>query len=198
MPDSARFNSLRRRSIRLEHYDYRQPGAYFVTVCTLGRQCWLGEIKEDELTPSIAGEIVRTAWNSLPERYPSISTDAFVVMPNHIHGVIIISSPDDMNVGAQFIASDSKNEGVTNHAPTLGERVRAFKAVSTRLIHQAGLDAFGWQRNYYEHIVREDAELGRIRKYILENPLRWALDEDNPAVRKSRSLLAPTTGHIHS
>lgn len=68
-----------------------------------------------------------------------------------------------------------------NHAPTLGECVRTFKAISTRLIHQAGLKQFGWQRNYYEHIVRNDAELGRIRQYILDNPLHWALDEQNPA-----------------
>ena len=192
MRNPARSNSLRRRSTRLQHYDYRQPGAYFFTVCTLGRQCWLGEIKKDEFVPSTSGEIVLSTWDSLSERYPAVSADAFVVMPNHIHGVIIISTPDDTNVGVQFIAPDPKNQGVINHAPTLGECVRVFKAVSTRFIHQAGLNAFGWQRNYYEHIVRDDAELGRIRKYILENPFRWALDEENPAIQKSSGLLAST------
>lgn len=90
-----------RRSIRLKGYDYRLPGAYFITICTLGRQCWLGNIEADRLILSVAGDIVLSTWQGLPERYRDVSTDAFVAMPNHIHGVMLITQPDDTNVGAQ-------------------------------------------------------------------------------------------------
>ena len=113
-----------------------------------------------------AGEIAKATWNELPARFPSLGLDAFVAMPNHIHGIIM--------VGAQFIApSDGfgeTNQGVMNHAPTLGKIIRAYKAASTRLIRQAGTPDFAWQRNYYEHVIRDEESLNRIRQYILDNP----------------------------
>ena len=109
-----------------------------------------------------------------------MSLDSFVIMPNHIHGIII--------VGAQFIApasvphnhADTADEGAMNRAPTLGEIVRSYKAVSTRLIRQTANADFAWQRNYYEHVVRSDESLNRIRQHILDNPLRWEIDRENP------------------
>jgi len=102
------------------------------------------------------------------------SLDAFVVMPNHIHGII--------QATAQSIApseAQDKNQGAINRAPTLGEIVRAYKASSTRLIRSTANANFAWQRNYYEHVIRDEDSLNRIRRYILENPERWAIDREN-------------------
>ena len=109
--------------------------------------------------------------------------DEFVIMPNHIHGILQITP-----VGAQFIAPKNLgatnngviNKGAINRAPTLGEIVRTFKAASTRRIRRMGQDGFAWQRNYYEHIIRDEYSLIRIREYIVNNPAQWALDCENP------------------
>ena len=184
-----------RRFIRLRHYDYSQAGAYFVTVCTQDRLCWLGIIRDGEVFRSGSGHVVQAVWQGLPARFPTAELDQFIVMPNHIPGVII--------VGAQFIApsppeaapsrpeaSDvdhtpvARGEGVINHAPTLGEIVRTLKAASARLIRKDHVSEFAWQRNYYEHIIRDQADLLRIREYIADNPARWERDQlhpDNPS-----------------
>lgn len=168
-----------RRSIRLKGYDYTQPGAYFVTICTQTRACLFGAVADGEMQLNNPAQIAKAAWDELPARFPSVRLDAFIVMPNHVHGIII--------VGAQFIAPSDGfgtatiDQGAINHAPTLGEMVRAYKAASTRLIRQAGTPDFAWQRNYYEHVVRDEESLSRIRRYILDNPAHWEFDRDNPA-----------------
>lgn len=172
----------RRRSIRLQDYDYAQAGAYFVTICTRNREYLFGEVVDAEMRLNGVGQMARTVWNELPARFPCVCLDAFIVMPNHIHGIIM--------VGAQFIApdpapcnahlADAMHRGAMNRAPTLGEIVRAYKAASTRAI-RVGVDpGFGWQRNYYEHIVRDEASLQQIREYVQGNPSRWAEDSENP------------------
>lgn len=113
---------------------------------------------------------------------PAVKLDAFVVMPNHVHGVIIL----DGVVGAPFMAPAGKvggsDTGAMNRAPTLGEIIRAFKARSSRLIREKGWCSFKWQRGYYEHVVRDEGDLNNIREYIVNNPLQWALDEENPVI----------------
>ncbi len=173
-----------RRSIRLKEYDYAQSGAYFVTICTQNRVCLFGTAANGEMELNNAGQIVKSTWEGLPARFPSARLDVFVVMPNHIHGIII--------VGAQFIAPadgfgtattdpGARNPGAINRAPTtLGEIIRAYKAASTRFIRQAGTTEFAWQRNYYEHVVRNEESLDRIRRYIVENPAGWTTDRENP------------------
>jgi REP element-mobilizing transposase RayT len=187
-----------RRSIRLGGYDYTQPGAYFVTVCTQDRECLFGEITDGEMRLNRAGQIVQKTWNSLPVRFPGILTDMFVAMPNHVHGIIMLgAAPDHPDstakppVGARFIAPTSpldctsEAKGAINRAPTrkppsLGEIIRTFKAGSTHRIRMAGFVRFAWQRNYYEHIIRTDKELDHIHRYIFDNPAQWALDQENP------------------
>jgi REP element-mobilizing transposase RayT len=172
-----------RRSIRLRDYDYTQPGAYFVTLCTYQRECLLGDVVNGEIVLNGAGEIVRHTLAELPQRLPGIEVQMHVIMPNHLHGIIL--------VGAQFIApipqtntvGISGKSGVMNHAPTLGNVVRAFKAISTRRIRTGSNSTFAWQRNYYEHVLRDEEALTRAREYIALNPLRWHLDEENPRNR---------------
>jgi len=173
-----------RSSIRLKEYDYSEAGAYFVTICIKGRECLFGNIVDGEMRVNNAGRVVRDVWHKIPEHFPHADIDEFVVMPNHFHGIIVI-------VGAQFIApfdcdAINKNEkqGVMNHAPTtIGAIVRAFKARCTHAINQIRNTPghHVWQRNYYEHIIRSEEEIDRIRQYIIDNPVRWEYDENNPA-----------------
>ena len=125
---------------------------------------------------------VKNQWDEIPNRVPGVCLDEREFMPNHIHGIILI-------VGAQFIAPHKKiqlvgqtktNKGAINRAPTLGEIIRSFKAITTRQIRLSAMEKFGWQRNYYEHIVRDEKSLLRIREYISTNPLRWEIDRENP------------------
>jgi putative transposase len=161
--------SLQRKVLRLQKYDYSQEGAYFVTICTQNREMLLGQIYDGQMSVNDVGLAVKKVWNDLTCRFPLIETDAFVIMPNHVHGIII--------VGTQFVAP---SKGSINRAPTLGDIVRAFKAVCTREVRENHWFSFGWQRNYYEHVIRDDDSLNQIREYIRTNPLRWELDRENP------------------
>ncbi len=172
-----------RRSLRLKDYDYTHAGAYFVTICTQSRTCLFGTVVDGQIQLNDAGHVVHRTWGELPNRFSHVDVDAFIVMPNHIHGIIL--------VGAQFIAPrgpqnyrHDKRAGAINRAPTLGEIVRAYKAVSARKIRQQVNPAFAWQRNYYEHVIRSEESLNRIRQYIRDNPAQWQFDCENPAATK--------------
>jgi putative transposase len=143
MTMSTRYDAEKhhRRSIRLKSFDYKQAAAYFVTICTRNRDCLFGAISNNEQQLNDAGRLAQELWFGLPARFPGVAIDAFVVMPNHIHGVIV--------VGAQFIApSPRHHDGAINRAPILGEIVRAYKAASARMIRQKVNIEFAWQRNY--------------------------------------------------
>ena len=186
-----------RSSIRLQGYDYTRQGAYFVTICTRNRACLLGDIVEGRMHLSEAGRLAQVAWEDLPHHYPHVQIDVWVIMPNHMHGIVILTkaqaTDDDMRVGADpktDVGAISKiNVGAgLKPAPTchgLSEIVRAFKTFSARRInalHNTVGTPF-WQRNYYEHIIRNQSALDRIRQYIVDNPARWREDPENPAVR---------------
>jgi REP element-mobilizing transposase RayT len=182
-----------RRSIRLKGYDYSQSGFYFVTLVTYQRQCLFGEITGDLMHLSNEGELVGRVWLELPRHFPHISMGEFVIMPNHLHGIIIIQDGES-SAQRQGEASTDTNPSIphtqegacfdpTGTAPgSLAAIIQNFKSVSTRKINQArcirGLPV--WQRNYYEHIVRDEAEFQRIATYILNNPLMWNEDQENP------------------
>lgn len=163
-----------RKSIRLKDYDYSQAGAYFVTICVKNGECVLGEVSDGKVKLNEMGSVLENTWYELLRHYPSITLDEFVVMPNHFHGIIML------DVGAQFIAPFCVM-GVINHAPTLGKIIRHFKAKSSYLIHKTNQDFF-WQRNYFEHVIRNENDLSKIREYIQNNPLKWELDPENPYV----------------
>jgi REP element-mobilizing transposase RayT len=164
-----------RRSTRLRAYDYRTPGAYFVTVCTRERHCVLGEIADGQVVLSLTGEVVRDVWVVLPQRLPTVALDAFVVMPNHVHGVLWLNAPD------------ARGPEPEPTAPTLGQVIRTFKASSARLA-RVPCPEFAWQRNYWERVVRNENELERVREYIAANPVLWAEDEENPATHPGHLL----------
>jgi REP element-mobilizing transposase RayT len=164
-------NMQRRRSIRLQTYDYTRAGAYFITVCTARRECLFGQIRDGAMFSNAAGECVARAWNALPQRYQCVALDAFVVMPNHIHGVIRLGDSADASAPGPQVSR------------SLGDIVRAFKSLSAvavnRVIGRQGRPL--WQRNYYERIIRDDEEWNRVREYIARNPTRWDDDAENPS-----------------
>ena len=140
-----------RRSIRLPEYDYAGPGAYFVTICTQGRVCLFGEVVNHTMVPNDAGRMLQTAWDELPDRFPGVDIDAFVVMPNHIHGIIALTAP----VGAPLVGAQSSaameigvgtaGQGATTRvAPTLGDVVGAYESLTT-VEYVRGVKPMGWQ-----------------------------------------------------
>jgi putative transposase len=176
-----------RRSIRLPDYDYAQDGWYYVTICSQNHRCLFGEISQEKMILNSAGAMIEKWWRKLPEKYPGIQLDEYVVMPNHLHGIIVIvgAAPRGRpNPGTHSVTESGQPHRV---APTLGVIIGWFKTMSTneyiRNVKQDGWPAFEkrvWQRNYYEHIIRKEKELHSIQNYIAENPMRWEEDENHP------------------
>lgn len=165
-----------RRSIRLKGYDYASPGAYFVTLCVQDRVCALGNIVHRAMVFSDFGRIVVQSWLWLREQYPYVDLDVWAVMPNHLHGIIVILDNDVIRASC-----DASRQPTPIKRKPLGQLIGAFKTVSTKRIngmrHTPG--AKFWQRNYYEHIVRDENDSARIRRYIINNPSKWQTDRDN-------------------
>jgi putative transposase len=174
-----------RRSIRLKDYNYSQEGAYFVTICTHERECLFGELHEGEMQLNAPGTMVVNALERLNQRFPEVKIDAYTVMPNHIHGIICL-------VGAPLVGALDHDIGSTTRvAPTLGDVVGAFKSITAdEYIHGVKMPAWvpfpcrPWQRNYYEHEIRNEKALNAIRSYIKANPSQWENDPDNPDCRQ--------------
>ncbi|MCH8989105.1 MAG: transposase [Chloroflexi bacterium] len=169
-----------RGSIRLPRYDYTQPGAYFITICAADRRCIFGEIIDGTMRLNRNGLIAAAQWAGLPKHYSNAMLDEFVLMPNHVHGIICLTDGQHSSVGAGFKPALTSPQSKPRHR--LPEIIRGFKTFSSRSINQlrgtAGAPV--WQRNYYEHVVRGEDDLDHIRRYIIENPLKWAEDPENP------------------
>ena len=168
-----------RRSIRLNEYDYSQSGAYFITICTYKRECLFGEIVDGEMQLNEFCEIVATCWDEVPHHFENVELDAFITMPNHVHGIVIITN----SVGARHASPLQYPQ--TPRGPksqSLGAIVGSFKSTITKRINKIRSISCAplWQRNYYEHIIRNEETLNRVREYILTNQLRWHLDRENP------------------
>ena len=172
-----------RRSIRLQGYDYSQPGWYFVTIVTHDRGCLFGEIAGGEMLLNDMGFIVRDEWIKTAEIRPEIWLDEFIIMPNHIHGIIVIVD-DNRRDETRPGGGDRRCRGDRRVAPTgpkpksIGSIMAGFKsAVTKRANEYRGTPGHKlWQRNYWEHIIRNDTELYRIRNYIITNPQNWHKD----------------------
>jgi REP element-mobilizing transposase RayT len=176
-----------RRSIRLKGYDYTSNGAYFITFCTMDRRHLFGTIRNAALDATPAGRIVNERWLALPEHHPGVVLDAFVVMPDHVHGIIIIDRPapppsaDETPIETDPYFNGSQLDGLhparPNGAPSgsLGAIVGSFKSSVTRHINKLnGTPAAPvWQRDYWERIIRNDRALFFIRRYIANNPANW-------------------------
>jgi len=255
--------NLVRNSLRLKGYDYSQPGAYFITICTENKICYLGNIVDGITISYPISDIIQEIWQEIPEKFQGVDLDAFIIMPNHVHGIVIINKEcRDMiqqtrrnnteNIRGGLIRqirikdyindsevsfinqtpinnfSKENKVGLINHAPTknhlddkkdclinqahtknhapakgqiseinqtpsktknwnlmqdskrtAGKIIRYFKEKTAKIVHDKFFPSFQWQRNYYEHTVRSARELNSIREYIINNPIKWALDREN-------------------
>jgi putative transposase len=208
---------LHRRSIRLKGYDYAREGAYFITVCTKAKEWLFGEVINGEMRLNDMGTAILQCWKGIPKHFPNAVLDEFIVMPNHIHGIIIFTvgakniSPDFCDdkpdraknispipcvspipcygtVGAKDILlcfidggrNRAKNISPLQHGTTMtiGSVIRGFKIGVTKWARVNGASYNPWQRNYYEHIIRNETELNKIREYVINNPLNWETDEN--------------------
>ncbi|MGB8980474.1 MAG: transposase [Anaerolineales bacterium] len=186
--NKSKFDPMKhhRRSIRLKGYNYVLAGAYFVTIVTQGRECLFGEIVEGKMILNEAGQMVVKWWNELPNKFPDIILGAFVVMPDHFHGIIIIQKNA---AGADLrVCPEQTGEHTGSPRPNtpLPQIIQWFKTMTTneyiRGVKQLSWRPFIgklWQRNYYEHIVRNEKDLRRITDYILANPSRWHAGQEH-------------------
>ena len=168
-----------RRSIRLRGYDYSQAGAYFVTICTRNHESIFGQIMEGKMVLNEYGKVVVECWCWLERQYEYVELDEYVVMPNHLHGIIIIT---DARRG------DPLGRPYQRHRPhgpapgSIGSIVGQFKSAATKRINdlRGTTRVSVWQRNYYERVIRNEDELNHLRWYILDNHVQWNMDENNP------------------
>jgi len=168
----------KRKLNRLKDYDYYQDGFYFVTICTKNREEIFGKIDDGKMILNEYGEIAKNCWLDLPNHYQNCVLDEFIVMTNHVHGIIIIEN----NIGIPVVGNGlkpfpTKPFPTKNHG--LSEIIRGFKTFSAKYINlKSGEKIFQWQKSFYDHIIRNEISLNNIRDYIINNPLKWDLDEN--------------------
>ena len=160
---------LTRKQIRLKDYDYSQSGYYYVTICTQNREYIFGDISNVAMILNQYGDVAKNSWLDLPNHHKNTQLDAFVIMPNHIHGIIIKNKP----VGNRPACSVNKNNN-------LSVIIGSYKSTVTKQINRIDKPAFQWQKSFHDHIIRTTNSLNNIREYIVNNPLTWNNDENNP------------------
>ena len=180
-----------RRSLRWHKHDYASASAYYVTICVEGFHCLFGHVSAGVMNLNSAGRMVDSQWRAIPARFPTTQLEDWIVMPNHFHGILrIVGTP---HRGAPQRAG-------MRPAPALGDAIGSFKSLTTdgyiigvRRLGWRRFERRVWERNYYEHVIRDQDELGKIRQYIRRNPLMWTCDRYNP---ESGVLVVNDTGEL--
>ncbi len=190
-----------RKSNRLKGYDYSRARHYFVTVCAQDRRCLFGEINAGRMVLNQTGEMVDRWWRKTESKFPHVESGEYVLMPNHIHGVVAIVGADPRvrpkrdgcesnEPQAEERRRHTENEQGGHTGPPLQEVIRWFKTMTTneyiKEVKSGRLPPFEkriWQRSFYDHIIRDEEDMNRIREYIRDNPAKWTLDEENPVNR---------------
>ncbi len=166
-------NKYRIESIRLKEWDYSTPWWYYVTISTKNHICWFGDVINSIMKLNESGVAAEMCWLKIPEHYATVELDYFRIMPNHVHGIIILNESQAVETGHAPSPQRHKKHSLSNV-------VGSFKSAVSKNLHKIGIKGFGWQSRFYERIIRNEAELYKIRKYIEENPLRWEIEKDNP------------------
>jgi len=157
----------KRKSLRLKNYDYSTTGYYFITILTDDRKNLFGSIKNEKIVLNDLGLIANNTWLSIPQHFSNITLDEYVIMPNHMHGIFLYSTDEEHKCEDKKIAK------------SIGTFLQSYKATVTRESRSNRLRQNVWQRNYYEHVIRNEDELSKTREYIKYNPLKWDLDRNN-------------------
>jgi putative transposase len=163
-------------SLRLKDFDYSEEGIYFITICTKDRKNFFGKIQNGKMMLNDVGEIAKKCWKEIPKYFPDTVLGTFVIMPNHVHGLIYIKENNNSSV---------RNENFRSLPPgwhgaksrSLSSIIRGFKIGVTKWCRQNNHDYFSWHKSFYDHIVRNDEELEKIHEYIIFNPQKWELDK---------------------
>ncbi len=181
-------NKYRIASDRLQGWDYGTPGYYFVAICTQNQVRWFGEVTGNQIILSAVGEIAQQELEKTPQIRTNVSLEAWVVMPNHIHAILVIlegsgerAETSCTSVETPRTSVETPQRGVStikNWRPgTLGAIINQYKSMCTKRIRSMGCVDFAWQRRYYDHIIQDEKSLENIRTYILENPAKWSEDD---------------------
>ncbi len=173
-----------RKANRWPGYNYNYPGRYFITICTKDRKKYFGSVDNNKMKLNKIGEIAKQQLLWLPDNFPQVRLDQWIVMPNHVH--IILEINYNFNNDKTGYADDDKNgksvgtgRDLSLQGKPIYDIIGAFKTTSSKLIHQIGHSDFAWQRSFYDRVIRDDNELSRIRDYIIFNPLNWSRDRNN-------------------
>lgn len=177
-----------RKSIRCKEHDYTSEGACFVTICTGLRRSYFGNIVDGRMNLSEMGKIADQCWKEIPKHSQNVELDEYVIMPNHVHGIVMITD----TVGTRHAVSQQSTEPERKFGPlptkSLHTVIGSYKSAVTKLIHAKGL-AFGWQSRFHDHIVRNEKELNNIRQYIDNSPAKWEFDRENPDPLRNLKIL---------
>jgi REP element-mobilizing transposase RayT len=168
-----------RQSIRLRDYDYSKEGMYFVTICAKNHECVFGSIVGGAMQKNDVGHAVERYWNEIPQHFPHVGLDVYVIMPNHLHGIVIVGA-NNHSPSLPPVLKRPPRPATSGTSKTLGSIVRGFKIAVTKWMRSNTAIPDVWQRNYLEHVVRDESELERIREYIQNNPAQWEMDRLNP------------------
>ena len=183
----ALFVYPQRKGNRLDGYDYSSEGWYFITICTKDHTEWFGKVVNEKMEFNRTGELINRQWLWLKNQYNYITLDDYIIMPNHMHGMLFIKNTGRDNLRIVPTTTKVSPELYKRRHNLLSKAINAFKTTSSKLIHQSGILEFSWQRSFYDHIIRDEKEFNHIKKYIQENPLKWYYDEkyncsDNPRI----------------
>jgi len=202
-------NKYRIESARLKNWNYANNGYYFITICTLDRERLFGEVVNGKMVLNEFGRLVRRFWREIPKHFPGVDLDQYIVMPNHLHGIIVIDRetsgiPTNVrgrdvamqrlyvgnethmknrttNDGKRYAGKFPKMSKISPKSGSLSVIIRSYKSiVSDTIAKQYSDNIFAWQTRFYDHIIRNEKSLNRIRQYIIDNPIKWELDRNNP------------------
>ena len=177
-----------RKTLRLRNYDYSQDGFCFITICVKNRRCVLGHIRNSKAWLSGIGRIVRDCYRAIPDHFRGVRLDEFVIMPNHLHGILVVENKNvpvriadaESMVGSAIVGSADLRIPQRRTKMYIPKIIHGFKSSVTRMVHRKLHDyRFAWQKSYYDHIIRSEKSLGRIREYIRKNPQNWVGDRNN-------------------
>jgi REP element-mobilizing transposase RayT len=174
-------NTYRIESSRLKDWDYSTPWWYYITINTKNHVCYFGDIKVNKMILNELGIIVEQEWLKTMELRKNVDLDYYVIMPNHIHGIIILDKIENINcrdVARNVSTSNNFYSNISPNPNSLSAIIRSFKSAVTKRIHEMGNNVFAWQTRFYDRIIRNERELYNIRKYIDVNPLKWEIEKE--------------------